>query len=100
MYVSTETGIERRYTYDAELHAEVNRMAAVMRSLHVKKGDRVLIYLPMIPEALFAMLACARIGATHSVVFADSRRPISRRASTTPSPCSSSRPMPVRAAAR
>ncbi|SAK40834.1 acetyl-CoA synthetase [Caballeronia calidae] len=68
VYVSTETGIERRFTY-AELHAEVNRMAAVMRSLHVKKGDRVLIYLPMIPEALFAMLACARIGAIHSVVF-------------------------------
>jgi len=68
IYVSTETGIERRYTY-AELHAEVNRMAAVMRSLSVKKGDRVLIYLPMIPEALFAMLACARIGAVHSVVF-------------------------------
>jgi propionyl-CoA synthetase len=68
VYVSTETGIERRYTY-AELHAEVNRMAAVMRSLNVKKGDRVLIYLPMIPEALFTMLACARIGAIHSVVF-------------------------------
>ncbi|WP_250499688.1 propionate--CoA ligase [Caballeronia sp. GAWG1-5s-s] len=68
VYVSTETGIERRYTY-AELHAEVNRMAAVMRSLSVKKGDRVLIYLPMIPEALFAMLACARIGAIHSVAF-------------------------------
>ncbi|MDR5751032.1 MULTISPECIES: propionate--CoA ligase [unclassified Caballeronia] len=68
IYVSTETGIERRYTY-AQLHAEVNRMAAVMRSLHVKKGDRVLIYLPMIAEALFAMLACARLGAIHSVVF-------------------------------
>ncbi|GGD67179.1 propionate--CoA ligase [Caballeronia grimmiae] len=68
VYVSTETGIERRYTY-AELHAEVNRMAAVMRSLSVRKGDRVLIYLPMIPEAVFAMLACARIGAIHSVVF-------------------------------
>src|SRR6476660_4143192 len=68
VYVSTETGIERRYTY-AELHAEVNRMAAVMRSLSVRKGDRVLIYLPMIPEAVFAMLACARLGAVHSVVF-------------------------------
>jgi propionyl-CoA synthetase len=68
VYVSTETGIERRYTY-AELHAEVNRMAAVMRSLGVKQGERVLIYLPMIPEALFAMLACARLGAIHSVVF-------------------------------
>jgi len=68
VYVSTETGIERRYTY-AELHAEVNRMAAVMRSLGVKQGERVLIYLPMIPEALFAMLGCARLGAIHSVVF-------------------------------
>jgi propionyl-CoA synthetase len=68
IYVSTETGIERRYTY-AELHAEINRMAAVMRSLGVKRGDRVLIYLPMIPEAVFAMLACARLGAVHSVVF-------------------------------
>ncbi|MEI7297744.1 propionate--CoA ligase [Paraburkholderia tropica] len=68
VYVSTETGIERRYTY-ADLHAEVNRMAAVMRSLGVKRGDRVLIYLPMIPEAVFAMLACARLGAIHSVVF-------------------------------
>ncbi|MEM5435437.1 propionate--CoA ligase [Paraburkholderia diazotrophica] len=68
IYVSTETGIERRYTY-AELHAEVNRMAAVMRSLGVGRSDRVLIYLPMIPEAVFAMLACARLGAIHSVVF-------------------------------
>ncbi|CAG4910162.1 propionate--CoA ligase [Paraburkholderia saeva] len=68
VYVSTETGIERRYTY-AELHAEINRMAAVMRSLGVKRGDRVLLYLPMIPEAVFAMLACARLGAIHSVVF-------------------------------
>jgi propionyl-CoA synthetase len=68
IYVSTETGIERRYTY-AELYAEVNRMAAVMRSLGVKRGDRVLIYLPMIAEAVFAVLACARLGAIHSVVF-------------------------------
>src|ERR1700754_3584182 len=68
IYVSTETGIERRYTY-AELYAEVNRMAAVMRSLGVARGDRVIIYLPMIPEAVFAMLACARLGAIHSVVF-------------------------------
>jgi propionyl-CoA synthetase len=68
VYVSTETGIERRFTY-AELYAEINRMAAVMRSLGVKRGDRMLIYLPMIPEAVFAMLACARLGAIHSVVF-------------------------------
>ncbi len=68
MYVSTETGIEAAYTYRA-LHREVNRMAACLQALGVRRGDRVLIYLPMIPEAAFAMLACARIGAIHSVVF-------------------------------
>lgn len=68
IYVSTETGIEKTYTF-SELHAEVNRMAAIMASLGVGKGDRVLIYLPMIAEAAFAMLACARLGAIHSVVF-------------------------------
>ena len=68
IFVSTETGIERTYTF-AELHSEVMRMAAVMLSLGVRRGDRVLIYMPMIAEAAFAMLACARIGAIHSVVF-------------------------------
>ena len=68
IHVSTETGSERVYSF-AELHAEVQRMAAVLLSLGVAKGDRVLLYLPMIPEAAFAMLACARIGAIHSVVF-------------------------------
>ncbi|AOY93444.1 propionate--CoA ligase [Cupriavidus sp. USMAA2-4] len=68
IHVSTETGERRRYTY-AELHDEVNRMAAILQAFGVAKGDRVLIYLPMIPEAAFAMLACARIGAIHSVVF-------------------------------
>jgi len=68
VYLSTETGDERSYTY-AELHAEVNRMAAVLASLGVSKGDRVLVYMPMIAEAAFAMLACARLGAIHSVVF-------------------------------
>lgn len=68
VYVSTETGIETTYTYRA-LHREVNRMAACLQALGVRRGDRVLIYLPMIPEAAFAMLACARIGAIHSVVF-------------------------------
>ena len=53
-----------------ELHAEVGRMANVLKGLGVGKGDRVVIYLPMIPEAAFAMLACARIGAIHSIVFA------------------------------
>jgi len=68
IFVSTETNQERVYTY-RELHAEVQRMAAVIRQLGVQKGDRVLIYMPMIAEAAFAMLACARIGAIHSVVF-------------------------------
>jgi propionyl-CoA synthetase len=68
IYVSTETGVEHTLTY-RDLHAEVNRMAASMLSLGVTRGARVLIYMPMIPEAVFAMLACARIGAIHSVVF-------------------------------
>jgi acetyl-CoA synthetase len=58
----------RRITY-REVHAEVCRMANVFKSLGVVKGDRVTIYLPMIPEAAYAMLACARIGAVHSVIF-------------------------------
>ena len=68
IWVSTEVGKETVYSY-AELHAEVNRMAAMLREMGVKKGDRVLVYMPMIPEAAFAMLACTRIGALHSVVF-------------------------------
>ena len=58
----------RRFTY-AQLHTEVCRFANVLKSAGAKKGDRVTLYLPMIPEAAFAMLACARIGAIHSVVF-------------------------------
>ena len=68
VYLSTETNEQKSYTY-AELHAEVNRMAAILVSLGVGRGDRVLVYMPMIAEACFAMLACARIGAIHSVVF-------------------------------
>ena len=68
IYISTETNEERIYSF-AELKSEVMRMAAIMQSLGVGKGDRVLIYMPMIAEATFAMLACARIGAIHSVVF-------------------------------
>jgi propionyl-CoA synthetase len=68
IYVSTETNEEKIYSF-AELKTEVMRMAAIYRSLGVKKGDRVLIYMPMIAEATFAILACARIGAIHSVVF-------------------------------
>jgi len=68
IWVSTEVGQEKVYSY-AELHAEVQRMAAVILAQGVKAGDRVLIYMPMVPEAVFAMLACTRIGAVHSVVF-------------------------------
>ena len=63
-----EPGDSRTLTY-AQLHREVCQMANVLKDLGVKKGDRVGIYLPMIPEAAIAMLACARIGAPHSVVF-------------------------------
>ena len=68
IYISTETGEEKTYTY-SELLAEVNCFAAILKSLGVGKGDRLLIYMPMIPEAIFAMLATVRLGAIHSVVF-------------------------------
>ena len=68
IYVSSETGQEKTYTFK-DLHAEVQRMAASLKAMGVVKGDRVLIYMPMIAEAAFAMLACARIGAIHCVVF-------------------------------
>ncbi|PZQ16508.1 MAG: propionate--CoA ligase [Rhodanobacter denitrificans] len=66
--VSSETGVTRELTY-RELHREVNAFAAVLVSLDVGKGDRVVVYMPNMAEAVFAMLACARIGAVHSVVF-------------------------------
>jgi propionyl-CoA synthetase len=68
IWVSTEVDQERIFSF-RELHVEVQRMAAIFIELGVKQGDRVLIYMPMIAEAAFAMLACARIGAIHSVVF-------------------------------
>ncbi len=68
IFVSTETNEETVYSF-RDLHAEVQRMAAVLKDLGVQKGDRVLIYMPMIAEAAFAMLACTRVGAIHSVVF-------------------------------
>ena len=68
VWISTEVDKQASYTY-RELHAEVQRVAAMLLELGVKRGDRVIIYMPMIPEASFAMLACARIGAIHSVVF-------------------------------
>ena len=63
-----DPGEDRKFTY-GELKNEVCRMANVLKSLGARKGDRVTIYMPMIPEVAFAMLACARIGAIHSVVF-------------------------------
>ncbi len=68
IYDSPVTGTKRAISY-GELLREVQALAAVLRDRAVGKGDRVVIYMPMIPEALFAMLACARLGAVHSVVF-------------------------------
>ncbi|MET0835636.1 MAG: propionyl-CoA synthetase [Thermoleophilaceae bacterium] len=68
IYDSPVTGQTRRYTY-RELRDEVARCAGALRGLGIANGDRVVIYMPMIPEAMIAMLACARLGAIHSVVF-------------------------------
>ncbi|UCE13739.1 MAG: acetate--CoA ligase [Candidatus Heimdallarchaeota archaeon] len=69
IWESPETNQSQVYTY-YHLYKEVNKFAGVLKSQGVKKGDRIIIYLPMIPEAVIAMLACVRIGAIHSVVFA------------------------------
>jgi propionyl-CoA synthetase len=76
IYDSPVTDQQRKFTY-SELRDEVARCAGMLKNYGVEKGDRVVIYLPMIPEALISMLACARLGAVHSV------RPSSRCASTT-----------------
>src|SRR6185369_5804113 len=68
IYDSPVTGVVRAFTY-AQLRDEVARLAGTLRALGLEKGDRVIIYMPGIPEAIFAMLACARLGAIHSVVF-------------------------------
>lgn len=68
IYDSPVTGTKASYTY-AQMLEEVAALGAVLQDLGVVKGDRVIIYMPMVPEAAFAMLACARIGAVHSVVF-------------------------------
>ena len=68
VYDSPVTGTVRRFTY-RELLDQVARFAGVLARLGVRKGDRVVVYMPMIPEAVIAMLACARLGAVHSVVF-------------------------------
>jgi propionyl-CoA synthetase len=68
IYDSPVTDTKRTYTY-AQLLDEVSRFAGVLAGQGVEKGDRVIVYMPMVPEALIAMLACARLGAVHSVVF-------------------------------
>jgi propionyl-CoA synthetase len=68
IYDSPVTGVKRTYTY-GELLEQTALFAGALRALGVAKGDRVVLYLPMIPEAVIAMLACARLGAVHSVVF-------------------------------
>jgi len=68
LYDSPVTGVKRAITY-TELLAEVATLAAVLEEFGIGKGDRVILYMPMVPEAIFGMLACARIGAVHSVVF-------------------------------
>ena len=68
LWEGDQPGEERRITF-RELHVEVCRLANVLKSKGVEKGDRVCVYMPMVPEAAVAMLACARIGAVHSVVF-------------------------------
>ncbi len=68
LWEGDEPGLERKISYQ-QLHDEVCKLANVLKRRGVKKGDRVCIYMPMIPEAAFAMLACARVGAVHSVVF-------------------------------
>ena len=66
--MSSETEEERTFTF-RQLYDEVNVVAAMLLSLGVQRGDRVLVYMPMIAEAHITLLACARIGAIHSVVF-------------------------------
>lgn len=68
IWESAEAGQSRTLTY-FELYREVNKLAGVLKNLGVRKGDRVLIYMPMVPEAVIGMLACVRLGAIHSVVF-------------------------------
>ncbi|WP_434733296.1 propionyl-CoA synthetase [Rhizobium sp. YTUHZ044] len=68
LFDSAMSGEKRRFTYDEAL-SEVKAIAATLLGLGIGKGDRVILYMPMVPEAVFAMLACARIGAVHSVVF-------------------------------
>ncbi|MBV1865080.1 MAG: acetate--CoA ligase [Rhodobacteraceae bacterium] len=69
IWESDNPEVDKKITYN-QLHEKVSKFANVLKGMGVSKGDRVILYLPMIPEAAFAMLACARIGAVHSIVFA------------------------------
>ncbi|MCP5086607.1 MAG: acetate--CoA ligase [Rhodobacteraceae bacterium] len=69
IWESDDPNVDSKVTYN-EVHEKVSKLANVYKSLGVGKGDRVILYMPMIPEAAYAMLACARIGAVHSIVFA------------------------------
>ena len=93
---------EQRHVTYRELHEEVCRLANVLKARGVKKGDRVTIYMPMIPEAAFAMLACARIGAIHSrrVRRLLARQPRSAASRIASRPCSSPPTRACAAAAR
>ena len=88
VYDSPVTDTIRVFTY-AELRDAVARMAGALRRQGITRGDRVIIYMPMVPEAVMAMLACARIGAVHSVVFGGFAPNELPSASTTPGPRSS-----------
>ena len=68
IYDSPVTGLKQQFTF-SEMQAEISRLASVMQGLGLEKGDIAVIYMPMIPQAVFAMLACARLGVVHSVVF-------------------------------
>ena len=78
IWEGNEPGDDRKLTYK-ELHEEVCKFANVLKANGVKKGDRVAIYMPMIPELAIAMLACARIGAIHSIVFGGFQRRLAAR---------------------
>ncbi len=69
IWESDDPAVDKKITYN-ELYREINKLGNVYKNLGIVKGDRVIIYMPMIPEAAYAMLACARIGAVHSIVFA------------------------------
>lgn len=69
IYDSAYLNISEKFTYN-DMHNRIGRIASIMqKKFHITKGDRVLLYMPMIPVSVYAMLACARIGAIHSVVF-------------------------------